>query len=41
MVNKGKITSESTFNGDHFEIGDKHGLSKDKKNIFGVFFVGL
>ena len=35
-VNKSKITGENTFNGDHFEIEGKHGLSKDEKTLFWV-----
>ena len=36
-VNKSKITGENTFNGDHFDIGDNHGSSKNEKILFWVF----
>ena len=36
-INKNKITGESTFNGDHFEIEGKHESSKDKKTLFWIF----
>ena len=29
--NKSKITGENTYNGDHFQIGDNDGSSKDNK----------
>ena len=38
-VNKSKITDENTFNGDHFEIEGKHGLSKDEKTLSWVFLM--
>ena len=36
-VNKSKSTGQNTFNGDHFDIGDNHGSSKDEKILFWVF----
>ena len=36
-LNKSKITSENTFNGDHFEIEGNHESSKDEKTLFWVF----
>ena len=33
-INKSKISSENTFNRNHFEIEDNHGSSKDKKALF-------
>ena len=36
-VNKSNITSENTFNENHFEIEASDGSSKDKK-ILGFFF---
>ena len=36
-VNKCRITSENTFNRDHFEIEGNHGTSKDEKSLFWPF----
>ena len=36
MVNKSKITFESTFNGDHLGIEANNGGSKDGKILSGV-----
>ena len=36
-VNKGKITCENTFNGDHFEIEGNHESGEDEGILFLVF----
>ena len=38
-VNKSKITSGKTFNGDEFEIGGCHGSSKNEKAFFENFCI--
>ena len=40
-VNKSKNTGEKTFNEHDFDIESNHELIKDKKNIFGVNFLGF